>query len=108
MLWEAQDQYGEVLRMQIDRTMLEGHAEHLPQQQTACPHRGAVTMIPEPERLQSVTLPMSVWRLIYTMLSVELDMFKEGSDEYRNHKATIELIGRQTNLTPADLPEDIP
>lgn len=57
--------------------------------------------------LVSVYLPKSVWRSIYTMLTVELDLFKEGADEYRNHKATIELIGRQTNLTPADLPEDL-
>lgn len=57
--------------------------------------------------LVSVYLPKSVWRMIYTMLNVELDLFKEGTDEYRNHKATIELIGRQTNLGPNDLPEEL-
>jgi hypothetical protein len=64
-------------------------------------------MIMDLDPLVSVYLPKSVWRGIYTMLTVELDMFKDGSDEYRNHKATIELIGRQTNLGPDDLPEEM-
>lgn len=64
-------------------------------------------MIMDLDPLVSVYLPKSVWRMIYTMLTVELDLFKEGTDEYRNHKAAIELIGRRTNLGPSDLPEEL-
>lgn len=64
-------------------------------------------MIPEAERLVSVLLPKCIWLDIYTILTAELDMFPEGSQEYRNHKATIELIERQTGLGPKDLLEEL-